>query len=469
MISFHEENTSFGPPGVINSIETDDALSRYRVWRKHVRDLYHTVFVHLIDHSTMTVQVLPYVRQNNKHSTIEHSLVSGSCRAAVDGKPKQSYISIHKAVTPTPDVASSLPINSETGEVGGYGHAPSACRMHTEMRIYHDGGVRRVRYIPWNPNILVSLSTDGNAYVFDKTEIAISKRPNNPCRPKLPLVIERVEDTTENSFSVTQESKRLKYANLLEEQERFDDEKGKGQHKLILTGGLPGSGPAPLDTSVNNLGSVASASDNKAFLWDILDYQCQFAETERKSGNEVGPRSILHACGTINDIKYSKAQSEILYAACENKHGVCIFDARMGSISALYSKVEKYAVSIDPSPFHGHLFAVGLSDGTVQFRDNRRMCKPLNSVQAHAPGTEVTSLLWSIHNPQLIASAGEDGSVVCTDYPDGYLRFKHSGHTSTVDDISWSWVDTHKGMIASVSSGDNLCMFWKPRNHIWKR
>ena len=446
--------------------ERESILNRYHVWRKHVRDLYHTVFVHLVDHPAMTVQVLPYVRHNAKHNTIEHFMVTGSCRTSVSGRPKQSYISILKAVAPTLEFGSTLPIDAETGEIGGYGHAPLNCRMHTEMRIFHDGGVRRVKYIPWNPNILVSMSTDGNGYVFDKTEIAISKKPNNPSRPKLPLISERSEVTNEDSCSVTFESKRLKYESIAEEQHRFDDETGPGQHKLVLKGNEPSLGPAPLDASVNNLGTVASSRGSQALLWDILDYQCAAPGGERKF--EVGPRSIAQACGEINDIKFCKIHSGVLYAACEVRNGICIFDVRAQPSAVLYSSCKEYAVSIDPNPLRSHLLAVGMSNGRVDIRDNRKLSQTLAGRTLHIDATEVTCVLWSASNAQLIASAGEDGNVILSNLEDETLIFKHAGHSSTVDDISWSWADAHKGMMASISSADNVCMLWKPRNYVWK-
>ncbi|KNH07207.1 WD repeat protein [Perkinsela sp. CCAP 1560/4] len=465
MLSLQDDSASYEAPSLDGNSEKSLALQRYSIWRKHVRDLYHAVFVHLLDYRTMTVQVLPYDRHNYKHSTIEHSLVTGSCRE----QGKQSYISILKAVTPSHELTTSLPINAETGEVGGYGHAPSTCRIHTEMRIYHDGGVRRVRYVPWNPNILVSISTDGNAYVFDKTEIAISKKPNNPTRPLLPLIAERAEEAGEDSHSMTQESKRQRFGIITEEQQRFDADVGKGQHKLTLTGGIPGTGPAPIDISVNSLGSVVSGVGDRVVLWDILDYQCPANEPEKRAQPEVSPRLEILACGTVNDVKFSKMSTNMVYAACEGRNGTCIFDVRASASAVMYSPTIDYSVSIDPSPFLENCFAVGTGNGMVEFRDNRKMSVPTARFQAHAVGTEVSSTLWSIHNPTLLASAGEDGNVVFSDYPEGKLRFKHAGHTSTVDDISWSWMDAHKGMIASVSSEDSLCMFWKPRNHIWKK
>eukprot|EP00759_Apiculatamorpha_spiralis_P009775 PhF_6_TR16946/c0_g1_i8/m.25545/K10752/RBBP4, HAT2, CAF1, MIS16; histone-binding protein RBBP4 len=151
---------------------------RYLIWKKHVRSLYQTLFVNAVDPVTTspTIQVLPYVRRNHKENVTEHFMLTGTCPA--EGE-KQAYLSILKASAPMHGGA-ALPFNTETGEFGGFGHAPAICRIHTELRMYHDGGIRRARFVPTNPNLLCTVSTNGKCYVFDKTEVAKSKKPNNP-------------------------------------------------------------------------------------------------------------------------------------------------------------------------------------------------------------------------------------------------------------------------------------------------
>eukprot|EP00759_Apiculatamorpha_spiralis_P009768 PhF_6_TR16946/c0_g1_i1/m.25539/K10752/RBBP4, HAT2, CAF1, MIS16; histone-binding protein RBBP4 len=472
------------PPEGMNNV-TDETFGtganhstdsqRYLIWKKHVRSLYQTLFVNVVDPVTTspTIQVLPYVRRNHKENVTEHFMLTGTCPG--EGE-KQAYLSILKASAPMHGGA-ALPFNTETGEFGGFGHAPAICRIHTELRMYHDGGIRRARFVPTNPNLLCTVSTNGNCYVFDKTEVAKSKKPNNPGRALLPVkpVLTEEESSTTNvdeasRMSSTLEAKQLRYTRALEEQRRFDAEVGKGQHKLTLSGGTASHGPAAIDIGCTDAMRTAVGFGNTVLVWSLADYQQGSAAPDT-----LTPMCTMQCDGIINDLKIDKVNPNLIYAACEGNDGVCMLDVRAPKLRT-FGASSQYLVGVDVNPFHECLLALGNCNGEIELRDARSLDKPLVSpFLVHEPNTEVSTLSWSVHCETLLASGGEDGNVVLvntavppTNGSSGCPIFKHTGHSCGVDDVSWSWVDSQKGLIASVSQGDGTMMLWKPRNRVWK-
>ena len=316
----------------------------------------------------------------------------------------------------------------------------------------------------------MSVSTDGRGYVFDKTEIARSRRPNHPGRVALPVMPRSGRETGEMgdvTRSMTFEAKRVRYEKAEAEQERFDGECGAGQHKLVLGGGVAMGGTAPLDVNTDARGLVVSGFDRKVVVWNVADCETSAVRTETNgTGPSLDPQWSMEAMGAVNDVKFDKLVPDLMYAACEGSHGVSLFDIRETGSCGSFS-LPRYAVSIDPSPFYEYILAVGDAEGCVSVWDRRQLSIPLGRYLPHRKDTEVSVLAWSVHCPSLLSSGGEDGNVVFLDYPSGGIRFKHWGHTSTIDDISWSWVEQYRGLMASISSEDHLMTLWKIRNEFW--
>ena len=163
---------------------------RFKTFRKHTRELYQTIATSETIWPTKSVQVMPYTRVadagENKKGCVEQTVLCGTSTAGQE----QNYVKMVSLVLPTDQTLElqSARYDEELNELGSNGMAPSSCRFKIEMLMAHDGDVKRARYMPHNPSVIATASSNDMCYIFDRSSVLRTAPPNTPARPLLPLL-----------------------------------------------------------------------------------------------------------------------------------------------------------------------------------------------------------------------------------------------------------------------------------------
>ncbi|KAG5492990.1 hypothetical protein JKF63_01571 [Porcisia hertigi] len=422
---------------------------RFCTWRKHVRNLYQHLFhVDLVWESPVA-QLMPYVTAKGGLTT--HTILSGTRT----GGQEQSYLQLLSATVPQDTQALDGPnaaYNQATGEVGGYGMAPHACGLSIERRILHDGDVLAARYMPANPLLIASSSSNGNLYVFDWSRVSLGRFPNDPPRPRAPL------PPNELSSDATQEE-RVQYQRRMRalhvvatEQDRWDRRTGEGQHVLTLKGGSNAS--ENLSWSTDAEGVVASGSTGRICVWRV-------ANLSKDDSRQVEPYRVFlledeEACVTQVNFSWTSPDT---FVSASSTGAVHFNDLRTQHMTEVFS-IESPATSLALSPLDGNALLVGDALGNVFYFDLRQSSNPVLVDRLH--DGEVTTLEWCPHSQHLFSSGGHDGVVCIYNQTRKKTLFKHWGHTDVIMDLGWNWQDNFAGQL--VSADCNAIMLWRPRD-----
>lgn len=464
---------------------------RFATWRKHIRDLYQTCFTFETLWPARTIHPLPYVRLGSE-GQVEHCLIAGSST----GGEEQEFVHFLDVAQP----ASAEPICSifdpDSGELGGYGSAPGYVAMRVERRAFHNGSVVRARAMPSNPHIVATASTDGAVYVFDRDRIALSRPPNNPTRPLLPLPVPDFDESEEAAAKQQERAERLQkkaqYEERVSEAEEWDARtRGAGQHMLELrpaaatvavaaltppneTGaGHPRPSPSmpQAPPPVRGLawtavpGVVVAGAGTVVRAWNI-------AEVRRTDPTVLAPRASYDlggdGAGDVNEVAASMLQPHLVGVARDDAPPVLIDlrEAEVASKRWVDPGVGRSAVSLDFHPSVDHYVAIGDQRGDVLIFDTRAAHAPCSVLSGHRRESEVSCVQWSPHAPNAIASGGEDATVCVWNAVSETLLFRHCGHTDIIDDLAWAPQEALQGHITSVDASS--VMFWKPRNMFWE-
>ncbi|KAJ3774625.1 retinoblastoma-binding protein, partial [Lentinula raphanica] len=77
--------------------------------------------------------------------------------------------------------------DGDRSELGGHTIPPSP-RIQITQKITHPGEVNRARYMPQNPELLLTKAVTGEVLVFDRTNHASEPEPDGVSRPNTRLV-----------------------------------------------------------------------------------------------------------------------------------------------------------------------------------------------------------------------------------------------------------------------------------------
>eukprot|EP00758_Cryptobia_borreli_P018215 Tbor_TRINITY_DN658_c0_g1::TRINITY_DN658_c0_g1_i1::g.1534::m.1534/K10752/RBBP4, HAT2, CAF1, MIS16; histone-binding protein RBBP4 len=455
--------------------ETD----RYRQWRKHVRDLYQcSVLVDTI-WTTRTVEFLPYLLrdQNRSNDIATQTLLTGTLRPPPPPgeKPLQDYVQLIDLTLPsTARLLDGLNIDQDTFEIGGFGVAAERFGISVSRRMYHDGGVMAARYMPANPLLIATNSSNGSSYIFDWSMISTTKEPNDiarptcPCPPHLPK-----EDANEEMK--TRYNKRLQeIKTATRKQEVWDRHRGKGQHILTLSGNKDVA--YGLDWSVSIEGDVCAGSNGVVNVWSI-------GTMSKTAPRTVDPAWTMDFDGVpVNDVKFSPLSLNTMIITL-NDGGICKADMRMHTVAEgnnllecnglcdeqLFSgvlpsvKAATIPISIGLSPLNENIMAIGGENGCLYLFDQRNLSTPFLSTVQH--NGDIGSISWSPFTEGHLVTGGQDGFCSLLDVKSNTLLFRHAGHTLPVTDVHWSEQECFTGQIVTCDA--NAVTVWKPRNAFW--
>ncbi|EAN95255.1 hypothetical protein C3747_69g120 [Trypanosoma cruzi] len=419
-------------------------------WRKHVRDLYqYLVHIDLVWESP-SARLMPYMTAKNGLATQTVLCCSRT------GGLEQQYIQLLSVTTP--NTVESLDRTYDTycdatGEVGGYGMAPSQVDMKVERRMLHDGDPLIVRYMHANPLIIASGSSDGNAYVFDWSRISLNKFPNDPARPRAPLPPNELSSNPTDEERMTYHRRMQALNAVVTEQDRWDKRRGEGQHLLKLSGGS-GSCEA-LDWSVTSDGTLASGSVGVVCYWHV-------GNTAKDDDRTLTPShtyKLEDGEARVSEISFSWKDPHAFVVSCET--GTVLYgDVRTPDLMELFS-LPNGVTSISLSPLDGNSFLVGAENGEVLYYDLRKSTDAVMLFGRMHNGP-VSVVQWCPHSRHLFSSGGGDGKCCIYNATSNRLLFKHAGHTENVTDLSWNWQEGFEGHLISVDS--NSVMLWRPRD-----
>nr|CCC95096.1 predicted WD40 repeat protein [Trypanosoma congolense IL3000] len=439
------------PTTTQNEETTYSYTRRFLTWRKHVRDLYQRlVHIDLVWESP-AVQLMPYATA--RAGLLTHTILS--CTRT--GGQEQAFVQLLSVTTPHSlqfirDVDTTY--CEATGEIGGYGMAPSQTGMRIERRILHDGDPLTVRYMHANPLLIASGSSDGNAYVFDWSRISLNKFPNEPPRPRAPL------PPNEPSINATEEERddykrRMRALGAIaKDQERWDLRRGAGQHLLALTGS--NGSCETLDWSTSEDGTIVAGSLGRVCYWQVAN----MSKDDPKTVPCTRAYNIDDNNSRVSEVDFSWTEQNSFVVSVESGcvlHG----DIRTPELTPLVT-LERAATSASISPLDGTSLLLGTSDGEVCYYDLRRINQPVSQVTLH--GGPVSSVQWCPHSRHLFCSGGGGNDAMCCVFnaTTSRLLFKHAGHTDNVTDVSWDWQEGCEGQLVSVDT--NSITLWRPRD-----
>ncbi|RSH93356.1 Histone acetyltransferase type B subunit 2 [Saitozyma podzolica] len=413
------------PPAEPITIDDDDHSAgdenqivneEYKIWKKNVPFLYDTVITHALTWPSLTCQWLPDREQPKDADYTVHRMILGTHTSG----QAPDHLMIAEVVLPKSplemggkEVAELY--DEERQELGS--HTKSPARIRVKQTIHHEHEVNRARYMPQNPDLIATKTRMGDVLIFDRTKHETKAPEGQKCRPDI----------------------------------RLKGQKGEGYG---------------LSWSKVKSGHIISANEDETVAhWDINAYQ--------KSEPSLQPlRKYTGHSAYVGDVDWHP-QYDYMFASVGDDKMLMLENSSKPS-----SQIEAHEGAVNAvafAPSSEHLVLTGSADRTIGLWDIRKLSTKLHSFESHTD--EVLQLAWSPHSPVHFASGGADRRVhvwnldaigaeqTPDDAEDGppELLFVHGGHTSKVNDLSWS--PMAKWHIASVAE-DNILQVWEPSRHL---
>ena len=386
----------------------------YKIWKKNTPFLYDLVMTHALEWPSLTVQWFPESSPRPDRDVTAHKVVLGTHTSGTE----LNYLMVADVLLPRAEThVNAKKFDEEKGEVGGYSGSP--CKIHTKIKMVHEGEVNRARIMPQNSFIIATKSPSSTVFVFD-----YSKHPSTP-----PDSISR-------------------------------------PHHRCMGHSLEGYG---LCWSPHECGTLLSGSDDATIcLWDI-----------NQGGEEVQAKCIKRGhADVVEDVDFHRHYAH-MFGSVGDDAKLLIWDARQQGEIATHTVENAHAGDVNCLSFNPHnefLLATGGSDNAVNIWDLRNMKQKLHSCESHHEG--IYQVSWSPHAPNILGSCSSDRRLIVWDVSkigqeqspedaaDGppELLFIHGGHTAKISDFSWS--ATEPWTIASVAE-DNILQIWQPSGIVY--
>ncbi|KAL1302968.1 hypothetical protein AAFC00_003286 [Neodothiora populina] len=391
----------------------------YKIWKKNAVFLYDIMYSRALEWPTLTTQWLPDVQQLPNKNFSSHRIIIGTHTSS----EAQNYLQIAQINLPNRPAANPNEYDAEREELGGHGSAKEPISFQVIQKINHPGEVNKARYMPQNPDIIATMTIDGDALVFDRTK-----------HTSLP------RDNTINAQITL-----------------------KGHEK-------EGFG---LDWNPHTEGQMATGSeDSTVRIWDIKDYQAE-------NPTLTAARVFRQHQATVNDVQWHPHHGKNLVGSVSDDNTFCLMDLRGRSDTKAAITIKAHDDAVNALAFHPKhdvLFATGSADKSVGIFDMRFPGHgKIHTMEAHED--VVTRVEWHPHDSSILASSADDRRVIFWDVSrvgaeqtpedaeDGPPEelFMHGGHTSRVSDFSWNKNDPW--VMCSVAE-DNLLQVWRASRHL---
>lgn len=400
-----------------DDIEEPKLRAEYAVWKKNAGYLYDLMITARLGWPSLTVEMLPDIEQLggglSRHKILLGTQTSGNEKEFV----RIGNIDLLET-KPVPDLSK---YDADKGEIGGHLNS-SHSHFSVKQFIDHNGEINKARAQSQNPSVVATMSSNGNAYIFDCT-----KHPLQPRRDPRPDMV--LQHHKEEGFALSWN--------------RF-------KTSILATG----------------------AGDSTVALWNIKNF--------RKS-KPLTPTAVIRThTEMVNSVEWHNFHPSILGSVSDDKK-VHIHDTRVSPTSRTPAR-ESRGGHTGPinclafNPANENFLATGSADRTIVLWDLRNMYMPLHAM-TNGHSDNIDSIAWSPHFETVLASCSSDRRVMIWDTAQigadqteeekaqgpPELIFIHGGHTEAVSDVAWSpqlpWV------LASVSNDNHLHIF-KPADTI---
>lgn len=467
-------------------IEEPRLRAEYAIWKKNAPFLYDMILTTRLSWPSLTVEWLPEVEVVNTTRKSSSTLAPNQANEVASSLSRYKvllgtqtsgnayeYVRVGIVDLPNlntaPKVASSLSLlnkyDSVLGEFGGYQTSRTQFKIHQYLD--HTGEVNRSRYLPQNPSMVATGSSNGRVYLFDCT-----KHPLDP-RNSTSLAESLASKSTADSISSINITKSMTISNP--------------RPDMIMEAHT--NEVSSLSWNQFRQGQLASGSyDHTVAIWNIKAWS---------KGKSLSPISIIKTHrDLVNDVEWHKFNPALLGSVSDDGtihihdtrvpevgkipqlESIPIYSGKQGTES--YSKTGINCMSFNVA--NENLVATGGTDSNVVLWDIRAVSTPLHTMHGHADN--VNAVEWSPHEPTILASASSDRRVciwdvsrigndqenqpttdnktVLPEAPPPELLWVHGGHTESVSDISWNpalpWV------LASVSNDNHIHIFKPAQN-----
>ncbi|EEB07351.1 CAF assembly factor complex subunit C [Schizosaccharomyces japonicus yFS275] len=406
----------------VNSLSTEQSYFHAR-WKKNARFLYDLLATHVLPWPSLTVQWFPDIERLPQKNCLRQRLLYGT-HTPPDVKNHVDLANFELTDISSMTLDPSKHYDEDAGELGGY-RTEQVCRFHPTQQMRHQGDVNRARYMPQNPDIIATMSSGGETFVFDRTKHTLV--PGSECSPNIHFL---------NGH--TEEGYGLAWNRLRE--------------GLLLT----------------------AANDGKVCEWDMENYT--------RSSHSVSPvRVFSKHKAAVNDVEYHPQHVNV-YATASDDGDCSICDTRtesqtVGKITFTDSVRDGLPYAVAHHPVQATVIAIG-TERCISLYDYRDTSRPLRVVCMDAASLGpvdslpsqityplgATSLAWSAFDSNRLYSACQSiCSVWNFSLEEQPLQFVHAGHKAEVSDLS---VSLHEpDLVASVSQ-DNELHIWKPSTNI---
>ncbi|CDO95150.1 unnamed protein product [Kluyveromyces dobzhanskii CBS 2104] len=403
------------PPELSSGI-SNDVQQRYTNWKKNTKLLYDYLNTNTSKWPSLSCQFFPDLTLTNDKHRILLSLFT-SQQVPQD---ESVYIS---SVSTMDHIKWSSINNFDMDEMEF--KLDNSVKLHDktleeEVRIsYPDGDCNRCRYMPQNPDIIGTVSSNGSVYIFDRTKhgnkISTGRKFEIECR--------------NSSDAAEDESLSLAWNYQVK-------------------------------------GTLATCQSNgKVRVWDLtkFDKATQRIESPKRE-------SVMDANG-VNDLSWMVNHTSIL-ASCGESNMIGLIDTRQDSPKdAVHRTTHNDGINCIEFNYRNDLLVcTGDSQGQLKIWDIRDFKKPIKEWN-HGDHDPISAIQWNPQMPNIVATADQKNGLVKLwdaaadiadqdgESNDGMLLFVHGGHMLGVNDISWSQHDPWT--ICSVSN-DNSIHIWKP-------
>lgn len=290
--------------------------------------------------------------------------------------------------------------------------------LEEEVRItYPDGDCNRCRYMPQNPDIIGTASSNGSVYIFDRTKhgnkISTGRKFEIECR--------------NNGDDEQDESLSLAWNYQLE-------------------------------------GTLATCQSNgKVKVWDLTKFD------KSKQRMEIPERESVMDANGVNDVSWMVNHTSIL-ASCGESNVIGLIDIRQDTkMDTLHRTTHIDGINaIEFNYKNDMILCTGDSQGQLKIWDIRDFKEPIKEWE-HGDQDPISAIQWNPQIPQILATADQQSGLVKiwdasgeqedSNAENNMLLFVHGGHMLGVNDISWSQHDPWT--MCSVSN-DNSIHIWKP-------
>lgn len=406
-----------------DDIEEPKLRAEYAVWKKNAVYLYDLMISTRIPWPSLTVEWFPDLESLDGGRLKRHKILMGTQTSGNDKEfvrigsidlPEETLPNGEKVI---PDLSK---YDVDRGEIGGYLNSNHS-KFNINQFIDHDGEVNRARYMPQNPSIIATMSSNGNAYMYDCTKHSLQARGT----PRPDMVLHH---HTDEGYALS------------------------WNHHI----------PGVLATG---------SGDGTVAVWNIKHY---------RKPRPLSPTTVIRThTDLVNHVEWHTYHPSILGSVSDDKK-VHIHDTRLSNVTsqpALESQGgHTNAINcLAFNPSNETYFATGGSDNSIVLWDMRHMSIPLHRTVGHTDN--INSIAWSPHFETVLASVSSDRRVMIWDTAQigasqttdemeqgpPELLFIHGGHTESVSDVAWNphlpWV------LASVSNDNHLHIF-KPAENI---